>query len=66
VNRAVLREGQAGWPFLVLFRDMSATTYDHNCPNKQVILRISCDGVKLKEIQNLKRNITKKKHKTYG
>jgi len=53
-------EGQAGWPFLVLIIDMSAATYDHICPNMQVILSISCESVKLKQIQDLKRNITKK------
>jgi hypothetical protein len=62
VNREVLREGQEGWPFLVHVIDISATTYDHICPNKRVILRISCESVKLKKIQDLKRNITKKTH----
>ena len=60
VNRAVLREGQAGQPSLFLLIGMSATTDDHICPNKQVIVRVSCESVKLKKRQDLKRNITKR------
>jgi len=39
---------------------MSATTYDHICPKTKIILRISCESVKLKKIQDLTRDITKK------
>ena len=59
VNRAVLREGRAGWLFLVLLTDMSARMCELICLNKHVILRISCESVKLENIQNWKGNITK-------